>query len=121
MEIERVQSVSLGTIPCREKQRRFINRPRSWSMYLYIHHFNASASNPFVNPRVYEALASWALVVSEPRPELTEVFPELPTSRIFIRLRKHFVDCWLIQRLTRKLTQTKSPTTDWTFLRRPFE
>jgi hypothetical protein len=44
------------------------------------HHFNQRAVPArAMNPRVYEALACGALVVSEPRPELSEVFPELPT------------------------------------------
>ena len=44
------------------------------------HHFNArGVPAQAMNPRIYEALACGALVVSEPRPELCEVFPELPT------------------------------------------
>ena len=44
------------------------------------HHFNAQAvPAQAMNPRVYEALACGALVVSQPRPELCEVLPELPT------------------------------------------
>jgi spore maturation protein CgeB len=46
------------------------------------HHFNrdgilASA----MNPRIYEALACGALVISERRAEIAEVLPELPTFR----------------------------------------
>ena len=44
------------------------------------HHFNArGVPAGAMNPRIYEALACGALVVSEPRPELSEVFPNLPT------------------------------------------
>lgn len=43
------------------------------------HHFNRrGVVATSLNPRVYEALACGALVISEHRPELDEVFPELP-------------------------------------------
>ncbi len=43
------------------------------------HHYNRERIPPYsLNPRVYEALACGALVVSEERPELLERFPELP-------------------------------------------
>ena len=45
-----------------------------------IHHYNCSGVPPrSMNPRIYEALACGALVVSEEREEIHEVFPELPT------------------------------------------
>lgn len=44
------------------------------------HHFNKhGVPATALNPRVYEALACGALVISEPRPELVEMFPNLPT------------------------------------------
>ncbi len=44
------------------------------------HHFNRSAIPAFsMNPRVYEATACGALVVSEWRPEVDVVCPDLPT------------------------------------------
>jgi glycosyltransferase involved in cell wall biosynthesis len=44
-----------------------------------LHHFNRSGVRPFsMNPRIYEALACGAVVVSEDRDEVAEVFPELP-------------------------------------------
>ena len=46
------------------------------------HHFNRSRlPATSLNPRVYEALACGALVVSEERPELAATFPELPSFR----------------------------------------
>ncbi len=46
------------------------------------HHYNRSRIAPFsLNPRVYEALACGALIVSEPRSEMSELFPLLPTFR----------------------------------------
>lgn len=45
-----------------------------------VHHFNREKVQPWsLNPRVYEALACGALVVSEWRPEAPSVFPQLPT------------------------------------------
>jgi hypothetical protein len=44
------------------------------------HHFNrAGVAASSLNPRVYEALACGALVVSEPRGEVGRLFPSLPT------------------------------------------
>jgi hypothetical protein len=44
------------------------------------HHFNrAGLAATALNPRVFEALACGALVVSEPRPALAASFPEVPT------------------------------------------
>jgi len=45
-----------------------------------IHHYNCGRIPArSMNPRIYEALACGALVVSEERDEIREVFPELPT------------------------------------------
>ena len=35
-----------------------------------------------MNPRVYEALACGAMVISEYRPEVEEIFPDMPTFRV---------------------------------------
>jgi hypothetical protein len=44
------------------------------------HHFNRGGiAATAMNPRIYEALACGALVVSEWRPEIAELVPELPT------------------------------------------
>jgi hypothetical protein len=49
------------------------------NLFRDIHHFNCGNVSPHsLNPRIYEALACGALVVSETRPELAEVFPNLP-------------------------------------------
>ena len=46
------------------------------------HHFNRDAVTPLsLNPRVYEALACGALVVSEWRPELQQMVPDMPVFR----------------------------------------
>lgn len=46
------------------------------------HHFNFQGIPAVsLNPRVYEALACGALVISEHRPELDSVFPEMPAFR----------------------------------------
>lgn len=47
-----------------------------------IHHFNrAQIPATALNPRIYEATACGALVVSEWRPEVDAIVPELPTFR----------------------------------------
>ena len=44
-----------------------------------VHHFNGHRVQPYsMNPRIYEALACGAVVVSQARPELPAVFPEIP-------------------------------------------
>jgi len=49
------------------------------NLFREVHHFNRDGIRPYsMNPRVYEALACGAVVVSEARSELSEVFPELP-------------------------------------------
>lgn len=49
------------------------------NLFREVHHFNQSRVQPFsMNPRVYEALACGAVVVSETRDELPRVFPDLP-------------------------------------------
>jgi len=49
------------------------------NLFREIHHFNQSGIQPYsMNPRVYEALACGAVVVSEARDELTTVFPDVP-------------------------------------------
>ena len=49
------------------------------NVFREVHHFNSDGIKPYsMNPRVYEALACGAVVVSEARSEVSEVFPELP-------------------------------------------
>lgn len=46
------------------------------------HHYNRNGiPATSMNPRIYEALACGAAVVTEPRPEISEVFPGLPVFR----------------------------------------
>ena len=52
------------------------------NVFREVHHFNTQRiPAAALNPRVYEALACGALVVSEWRPEVDELVPELPTFR----------------------------------------
>src|SRR5215475_838133 len=48
------------------------------------HHFNFKQhiKGYSMNPRIYESLACGALCISEHRPEIDEIFPELPTFTI---------------------------------------
>ena len=60
-----------------------------------MHHFNnGRVPARSMNPRIYEALACGALVVSEEREEIKEVFPELPTftdSSSLIKTLEHLL------------------------------
>src|SRR5689334_6929913 len=50
------------------------------NVFREVHHYNRDAiPATALNPRVYEALACGALIVSEPRAELAQVFTDLPT------------------------------------------
>jgi hypothetical protein len=52
------------------------------NVFREVHHFNRdNIPATSLNPRVYEALACGALVVSEWRPEVDRIVPELPTFR----------------------------------------
>lgn len=52
------------------------------NIFREVHHFNREGiPATALNPRVYEALACGALVVSEWRPEVDRIVPELPTFR----------------------------------------
>lgn len=52
------------------------------NVFRQVHHFNTRQTvATALNPRVYEALACGALVVSEWRPEVDTLVPELPTFR----------------------------------------
>lgn len=49
------------------------------NVFREVHHYNRQKIPSFsLNPRIYEALACGALVISEERPELKKIFPELP-------------------------------------------
>ncbi len=50
------------------------------NVFRSVHHFNREAVCPTsLNPRVFEALACGALIVSESRPALAAMFPDVPT------------------------------------------
>ena len=52
------------------------------NVFREVHHFNVQKTPATsLNPRVYEAIACGALVVSEWRPEVDRIVPELPTFR----------------------------------------
>jgi spore maturation protein CgeB len=60
------------------------------------HHFNREKIPAYsMNPRIYEALACGALVISEPREEITKVFPGLPTfkgAKELVGLLEYYLD-----------------------------
>ncbi len=52
------------------------------NIFRSVHHYNSSNIAPLsMNPRIYEALQCGALVISEHRPEIESLCPELPTFR----------------------------------------
>ena len=66
-------------IPARDTAELYRQTRIVVNLFREVHHFNQSGVQPFsMNPRVYEALACGAVVVSETRDELSTVFPDLP-------------------------------------------
>ena len=71
--------LSNNTTP--EETARLYQRTRLViNVFRSVHHFNQRGeTGTSLNPRIFEALACGAMVVSEPRPSLVEMFPEIPT------------------------------------------
>lgn len=69
-------------IPARETAGWYQNTRIVLNCWREVHHYNRDRiPATALNPRVYEALACGALVVSEWRPEVDALVPELPTFR----------------------------------------
>lgn len=67
------------TIPAAETAHLYRSTRIVINIFRDLHHFNARGIAPTsMNPRIYEALACGALVVSQSRPEIAEIVPELP-------------------------------------------
>ncbi len=75
-----LQALSLGANVPPERTAELYRQTRVVvNVFRDRHHFNRRRlPATSLNPRVYEALACGALVVSEQRPELAEAFPDLP-------------------------------------------
>jgi GT2 family glycosyltransferase/spore maturation protein CgeB len=68
-----------NNIPAPETARLYKQTKIVLNIFRDTHHFNRQKIPAFsLNPRIYEALACGALVVSEYRPELEDTFPKLP-------------------------------------------
>ncbi|HEX5883076.1 MAG TPA: glycosyltransferase [Pyrinomonadaceae bacterium] len=66
-------------IPAKDTSELYRKTKIVVNVFREIHHFNRERVPAYsMNPRVYEALACGAVVVSEARNELSEVFPEVP-------------------------------------------
>jgi spore maturation protein CgeB len=66
-------------IPARQSSDLYRQTRIVVNLFREVHHFNRDGIPAYsMNPRVYEALACGAVVVSETRGELSKVFPELP-------------------------------------------
>jgi len=71
-----------GNIPASETPTWYRQTRIVLNVFREIHHYNREKiAATSLNPRVYEALACGALVVSEWRPEVETVVPSLPTFR----------------------------------------
>lgn len=68
-----------GKIPARETAELYRQTRIVINIFRDTHHFNRKRIPAFsMNPRIYESLACGALVISEDRPEIARLFPELP-------------------------------------------
>ena len=76
-----LQRLSLGNNILPEKVTELYQQTQvTVNVFREIHHFNRErVPARSLNPRIYEALACGSLVVSEERPEVSEVMPDLPT------------------------------------------
>jgi hypothetical protein len=71
-----------GNIPAEETAQLYRKTKIVINLFRDKHHFNlAKVPAVSMNPRIYEALACGALVISEHRPEVESVFPELPSFK----------------------------------------
>lgn len=78
---QKLRRLSLGNkVPPRRTTELYRQTLVVVNVFRDIHNFNREKiAARSMNPRIYEALACGALVLSEKRPEVSEVFPELPT------------------------------------------
>ena len=76
----RLQQVSLSNnIPAEQTAGLYQQTRLVVNVFRDVHHFNREAIPGWsMNPRIYEALACGALVLSQQRPEVEQEFPELP-------------------------------------------
>lgn len=76
----KLQRICLSkNIPARQTAEYYQQTKIIVNVFREVHHFNNQKIAAFsLNPRIYEALACGAVVVSENRPEIKEKFPELP-------------------------------------------
>jgi spore maturation protein CgeB len=77
----RVQRLSRTRVsPPRETAARYRQTAIIVNVFRDRHHYNRDGlPATALNPRIYEAVACGALVLSDPRPELTRLVPSLPT------------------------------------------
>jgi spore maturation protein CgeB len=100
-----VRGVSLSAnIPAEETARLYRRTRIVINVFRSRHHYNREGVAAFsLNPRVYEALACGALVISEHRPEIDLICPELPVFRsdeeLAIEIERHLADPDLFARV----------------------
>ena len=68
-----------GNVPASETARLYQQSRIVINIFREVHHFNRQKIEAIsLNPRVYEAIACGAVVVSEYRQEIKDIFPEMP-------------------------------------------
>jgi spore maturation protein CgeB len=79
----KLQRICLSkNIPARQTAEYYQQTKIIVNVFREVHHFNKQKIPAHsLNPRIYEALACGAVVVSEDRPEIKEKFPELPVFK----------------------------------------
>ena len=79
----KLQRICLSkNIPARQTAEYYQQTKIIVNVFREVHHFNKQKIPAFsLNPRIYEALACGAVVVSEDRPEFKEKFPKLPVFK----------------------------------------
>ncbi|HYM79374.1 MAG TPA: glycosyltransferase [Candidatus Dormibacteraeota bacterium] len=105
-----------NNIPARETAELYRRTQIVVNLFRSQHHFNKSGIAALaLNPRVYEGLACGALVISEHRPELDTICPELPTFRTLeemeFQIERHLRDPDLFTRVRRACIRRFAPHT----------
>jgi hypothetical protein len=112
-----LRALSLGTnVPPARTAELYRQTRVVVNVFRDTHHYNRKhLPATALNPRIYEALACGALVVSEARPELTAVFPELPSfhdaDELVASVRRVLSDAQLRAQLLAASRQRLAPHT----------
>ena len=112
-----VQALCLSAnIPAEDTAERYRRTRIVVNLFRSRHHYNASGiPATSLNPRVYEALACGALVLSERRPELSALYPEMPAfdtlEEMEFQVERHLRDADLFARARKACIRRGAPHT----------